>query len=149
MQNPSLRQSYRREFMKPGAMVTAATLLPGIASAQDAADKEIKVALIGCGGRETGAASQSLTVPGTTLVAMADAFEDNLTKPADALQKQFKDRVEVPAGRRFVGFDAYKKAIDAANLVLLCSSPGSRPMHFEYAVQQGKHVFMEKPVAVD
>jgi predicted dehydrogenase len=135
--------------MKAGVLVTAATLLPGMASAQGAAGKEIKVALIGCGGRGTGAASQSLNVPGTKLVAMADAFEDNLTKAHDSLQKQFKARVDVPAERRFVGFDAYKKAIDAADLVLLCSSPGFRPMHFEYAVQQGKHVFMEKPVAVD
>jgi predicted dehydrogenase len=149
MQNPSIPQSDRREFMKAGVLVTAATLLPGMASAQGAAGKEIKVALIGCGGRGTGAASQSLNVPGTKLVAMADAFEDNLTKAHDSLQKQFKARVDVPAERRFVGFDAYKKAIDAADLVLLCSSPGFRPMHFEYAVQQGKHVFMEKPVAVD
>jgi predicted dehydrogenase len=149
MQNPSTPQSDRREFMKAGVLVTAATLLPGMASAQGAAGKELKVALIGCGGRGTGAASQSLNVPGTKLVAMADAFEDNLTKAHDSLQKQFKARVDVPAERRFVGFDAYKKAIDAADLVLLCSSPGFRPMHFEYAVQQGKHVFMEKPVAVD
>jgi predicted dehydrogenase len=135
--------------MKAGALVTAATLLPGIASAQDGAGKEIKVALIGCGGRGTGAASQSLNVPGTKLVAMADAFEDNLNKAHEALKKQYGDRVDVPAERRFVGFDAFKKAIDAADLVLLCSSPGFRPMHFEYAVQQGKHVFMEKPIAVD
>ncbi|MCE2960832.1 MAG: Gfo/Idh/MocA family protein [Akkermansiaceae bacterium] len=135
--------------MKAGALVTAATLLPGMASAQGSAGKEIKVALIGCGGRGTGAASQSLNVPGTKLVAMADAFEDNLKKAHDSLQKQFKERVDVPAERRFVGFDAFKKATDAADLVLLCSSPGFRPAHFEYAVQQGKHVFMEKPVAVD
>lgn len=135
--------------MKAGALVTAATLLPGIASAQDGAGKEIKVALIGCGGRGTGAASQSLNVPGTKLVAMADAFEDNLNKAHETLKKQYGDRVDVPAERRFVGFDAFKKAIDAADLVLLCSSPGFRPMHFEYAVQQGKHVFMEKPIAVD
>ncbi|MFN9026125.1 MAG: Gfo/Idh/MocA family oxidoreductase, partial [Akkermansiaceae bacterium] len=149
MQNPSITQSDRREFMKAGALVTAATLLPGMASAQGSAGKEIKVALIGCGGRGTGAASQSLNVPGTKLVAMADAFEDNLKKAHDSLQKQFKERVDVPAERRFVGFDAFKKATDAADLVLLCSSPGFRPAHFEYAVQQGKHVFMEKPVAVD
>jgi len=149
MQNPSITQSDRREFMKAGALVTAATLLPGMASAQGSAGKEIKVALIGCGGRGTGAASQSLNVPGTKLVAMADAFQDNLKKAHDSLQKQFKERVDVPAERRFVGFDAFKKATDAADLVLLCSSPGFRPAHFEYAVQQGKHVFMEKPVAVD
>ena len=95
MQNPSLPQSDRREFMKAGALVTAATLLPGIVSAQDAVGKEIKVALIGCGGRGTGAASQSLKVPGTKLVAMADAFEDNLGKAYETLKKQFGDRVDI------------------------------------------------------
>ncbi len=140
--------SDRRDFIKAGSLVTAAALLPGVASAQEAG-KEIKVALIGCGGRGTGAASQSLNVPGTKLVAMADAFEDQLNKAHATLQKQYGDRVDVPAERRFVGFDAFKKATDAADLVLLCSSPGFRPAHFEYAVQQGKHVFMEKPIAVD
>ena len=79
MQNPILTQSDRREFIKAGALVTAATLLPGIAGAQEAG-KEIKVALIGCGGRGTGAASQSLKVPGTKLVAMADALKIILAK---------------------------------------------------------------------
>lgn len=148
MQKPNTHLSDRRDFIKAGSLVTAAALLPGIAQAQGAG-KEIKVALIGCGGRGTGAASQSLNVPGTKLVAMADAFEDNLNKAHASLVKQYGERVDVPAERRFVGFDAFKKATDAADLVLLCSSPGFRPAHFEYAVQQGKHVFMEKPIAVD
>lgn len=138
----------RRSFLKAGTLATAASLIPGFVSAQDAG-KEIRVALVGCGGRGTGAASQSLTVPGTKLVAMADAFEDNIDRAHDAIKKQFGERVDVPAERRFHGFDAFKKAIDAADLVLLCTPPGFRPAHFEYAVQQGKHVFMEKPVAVD
>ncbi len=144
----SPQQTDRRSFLKAGTLATAASLLPGIVSAQQAGT-EIKVALVGCGGRGTGAASQSLNVPGTKLVAMADAFEDNLGRAYESLKKQFGDRVDVPAERRFHGFDAFKKAIDAADLVLLCSSPGFRPAHFEYAVAQGKHVFMEKPVAVD
>jgi predicted dehydrogenase len=148
MQNPDIHLPDRRSFIKAGSLVTAASLLPTVVKAQDA-PKEIKVALIGCGGRGTGAASQSLNVPGTKLVAMADAFEDNLGKAYETLKKQYGDRVDVPEERRFFGFDAFKKATDAADLVLLCSSPGFRPAHFEYAVQQGKHVFMEKPIAVD
>lgn len=141
----------RRTFLKAGTLATAASVLPSIASAQDAAKDaaEIKVALIGCGGRGTGAAAQSLSVPGTKIVALADAFADNVENAHGQLVSQFKERVDVPAERRFSGFDAYKKAIDAADVVLLCTPPGFRPPHFEYAIQQGKHVFMEKPVAVD
>jgi hypothetical protein len=80
---------------------------------------------------------------------MADAFEDNLDRAYETLKKQFGERVDVPNERRFHCFDAFKKAIDSADLVLLCTPPGFRPPHFEYAVEQGKHVFMEKPVAVD
>lgn len=149
MTDPQTMSAFdRRGFLKTGALVTVANLLPSMVSAQNK-EKEIKVALIGCGGRGTGAASQSLTVPGTKLVAMADAFEDRLNSAYGELKKQFGDRVDVADDLRVYGFDAYKKAIDAANLVLLCSTPGFRPAHFEYAVEKGKHVFMEKPVAVD
>jgi len=146
--NPAPESTDRRSFLKTGSLITAASLLPGLARAQGEV-AEIKVALIGCGGRGTGAAAQSLNVPGTKLVAMADAFEDNLEAAHATLSKQFGERCDVPKERRFHGFDAFKKAIDAADLVLLCSSPGFRPAHFEYAVEKGKHVFMEKPVAVD
>ncbi|MES2924822.1 MAG: Gfo/Idh/MocA family oxidoreductase [Verrucomicrobiota bacterium] len=139
----------RRAFLKAGTLAAAASTLPSVLYAQAAGSDEIKIALIGCGGRGTGAAAQSLSVPGTKLVAMADAFPDNIERAYDALKKQSGDRVDVPAARRFAGFDAYKGAIDAADVVLLCTPPGFRPAHFEYAVKQGKHVFMEKPVAVD
>ena len=146
--NPTTESTDRRSFLKTGSLVTAASLLPGLARAQGEA-AEIKVALIGCGGRGTGAAAQSLNCPGTKLVAVADAFEDNAKKAAETLKKQFPDRVDLPAERVFHGFDAYQKAIDSADLVLLCTPPGFRPAHFEYAVEKGKHAFVEKPVAVD
>lgn len=145
---PISESTDRRSFLKTGSLITAASLLPSIAKSQGEGG-EIKVALVGCGGRGTGAAAQSLNCPGTKLVAIADAFEDNVRNAAETLKKQFPDRVDLPAERIFHGFDAYQKAIDAADLVLLCTPPGFRPMHFEYAVEQGKHAFVEKPVAVD
>jgi myo-inositol 2-dehydrogenase / D-chiro-inositol 1-dehydrogenase len=146
--NPILEHTDRRSFLKTGSLITAASILPGLARAQGDG-KEIRVALIGCGGRGTGAAAQSLNCPGTKLVALADAFEDNCEKAYETLKKQFGDRVDVPKERRFHGFDAFKQATDAADLVLLCSTPGFRPAHFEYAVEKGKHAFVEKPIAVD
>lgn len=139
----------RRAFLKAGTIAAAASTLPSVLHAQVAGSAEIKIALVGCGGRGSGAAAQSLNVAGTKLVAMADAFPDNVEGAFNSLKQQFGDRVDVPQERRFSGFDAYKNAIDSADVVLLCTPPGFRPAHFEYAVQQGKHVFMEKPVAVD
>jgi myo-inositol 2-dehydrogenase / D-chiro-inositol 1-dehydrogenase len=147
--NPSSVSNERRAFLKTGSLLTAASLLPSISRANQGGDSDLKVAVVGCGGRGTGAAAQSLSVPGTRLVAMADAFADNVERSHNELKQKFGDRVDVPESRRFAGFDAFKGAIDAADVVLLCSTPGFRPAHFEYAVAQGKHVFMEKPVAVD
>jgi len=146
-ENPTLAD--RRAFLKAGTIAAAASALPSVLNAQVAGSAEIKIALVGCGGRGSGAAAQSLNVPGTKLVAMADAFTDNVEGAFKNLKGQFGDRVDVPQERRFSGFDAHKNAIDSADVVLLCTPPGFRPTHFEYAVQQGKHVFMEKPVAVD
>ncbi|RYD33107.1 MAG: dehydrogenase [Verrucomicrobiaceae bacterium] len=148
--NPS-NPTDRRSFLKTGGLVTAAAAMPAILRAQDAAKAagDIKVALVGCGGRGTGAAAQSLNCPGTRLVAVADAFPDNAQRALDNLKKQFGEKVDVPKERVFSGFDAYKAAIDACDLVILTTPPGFRPAHFEYAVEKGKHVFLEKPVAVD
>ena len=140
--------SDRRTFLKIGSLATVSALFPGAGQGQEA-PKELRVALVGCGGRGTGAAAQALNVAGTKLVAMADAFENNVTWAHDALKAQMGERVDVPAENRFHGFVAYQKAIDLADVVLLCTPPGFRPAHFEYAVAQGKHIFMEKPVAVD
>lgn len=137
----------RREILKKSAATAVALPLAGFAQA--GGSDEIKIATIGCGGRGRGATGQSLSVPGTKLVAVADAFRDAAESAVTSFKTQFKDQVDVPAERIFDGFDGYRAAIDAADVVLLTSTPGFRPEHFEYAVEQGKHVFMEKPVATD
>lgn len=150
----------RREFLKLRPVTLAGAALAGglsiARSAHAAGDDTIKIALIGCGGRGTGAANQALSTKGNVkLIAMADAFEDRLKGSLQNLSDASKaagrpGSVDVPAERQFVGFDAYQKAIDAGpDLVILATSPGFRPIHLEAAVKANKHVFMEKPVAVD
>jgi myo-inositol 2-dehydrogenase / D-chiro-inositol 1-dehydrogenase len=135
--------------------VGAAPRGAGVAAVTDAAsalgDREITVALVGCGGRGTGAAAQVLKTTGPVrLVAMADAFENRLTRSLETLVEHSGKRVDVPQENRYVGFDGYRKAIESgADLVILATPPGFRPAHFEHAVAAGRHVFMEKPVAVD
>jgi predicted dehydrogenase len=147
----------RRDFIKGStAAIVGGALVSNLSiarSAHAAGDDEIKIALIGCGGRGTGAANQALRTSGKVkLIAMADAFEDRLEGSYGQLEKQgaIKDRLDVPKERRFVGLDAFQKAIDAGpDLVILATPPGFRPQQFEAAVKAGKHVFMEKPVATD
>jgi myo-inositol 2-dehydrogenase / D-chiro-inositol 1-dehydrogenase len=110
----------------------------------------IKVALVGCGGRGSGAADHALnTGESVKLVAVADIHKDNLASGLGAIQRKHKDKVVVPADNQFLGFDGYKKAISLADVVILATPPGFRPMQYEEAVRQGKHVFTEKPVCVD
>jgi len=147
----------RREFLKSStAAAVGGALLGNLAlarSAHAAGDETIKIALIGCGGRGSGAAKQALSTQGPVkLIAMADVFQDRLDSSYKELmsQEQVKARIDVPEERRFTGFDAYQKALDAGpDLVILATPPGFRPLHFEAAVKAGKHVFMEKPVATD
>ncbi|SFW11745.1 Tat (twin-arginine translocation) pathway signal sequence [Sinomicrobium oceani] len=144
----------RRDFMKTAALATAgATMLNPISipGAYAAGSDVIKIALIGCGGRGTGAAFQAFeTGHNLKLVAMADAFEDQLEDSYSKLLKKFgKEKVDVPQERKFTGFDAYKNAIKEADVVLIATPPGFRPTHFEEAINQNKQVFMEKPVATD
>lgn len=147
--------SSRREFLKrSGAAVAGAALTSAIAARSYAGeDNTIKVALVGCGGRGTGAAANALSTKGPVkLWAMADVFDNRLDGSLKSLAGQFADGVDVAPERRFVGMDAYKKAIDALgpnDVVLLTTPPGFRPIHLEYAVQQGRNVFMEKSFAVD
>ncbi|MFO0890591.1 MAG: Gfo/Idh/MocA family oxidoreductase [Isosphaeraceae bacterium] len=141
----------RRQFVAGSAASIGAL---GIAlNAHAAGSNEIKIALVGCGGRGTGAAADALgnqTRSSLKLVALADAFAEPIERAHQNLKGQFGDKVDVPSSRRFVGLDAYEKAITAGvDLVLLCTPPGFRPAQFDAAVKARKHVFMEKPVAVD
>jgi len=145
-------ENSRRDFIKTSALVTGGLVasnfvLPG---AYAAPVNELKLALIGCGGRGTGAAFQALaTGHNIKIVAMADAFRDRLDTAYNALSEKYGDKLAVSEDMKFVGFDAYKDAIAQADVVILATPPGFRPMHFEEAVKQGKQIFMEKPVAVD
>jgi myo-inositol 2-dehydrogenase/D-chiro-inositol 1-dehydrogenase len=146
----------RRDFLRTAsAGVVGAALAPELLAARARATAlgraEIRVVLIGCGGRGTGAAANALSTTGPVrLVAMADAFRDRLESSLAHLQAEFGERVDVPVERRFHGFDAFRAAVDCdAELVILATPPGFRPQHFSYAVEKHRHVFMEKPVAVD
>jgi len=147
--------SSRRDFVKKSALITGAMVLPTMqmnAMVNMSNGKKLKIALIGCGGRGTGAASQALSADDNVeLVAMADAFDDKLQGSLATLSKNFegKGKVNVKEKHQYVGFDAAEKAMDQADVVILTTPPGFRPQHFEYAVKTGKHVFMEKPVATD
>jgi myo-inositol 2-dehydrogenase/D-chiro-inositol 1-dehydrogenase len=145
----------RRGFLKSSSAAVAGAALANLSIerfAHAASTDELKIALVGCGGRGTGAASQALNTHNqgpVKLVALADAFEDRLKGALNGLKKDHGDRVDVPADRQFVGFEGYKQAIALADVVILATPPGFRPMQFEEAVKQGKHVFTEKPVATD
>ncbi|REK18335.1 MAG: gfo/Idh/MocA family oxidoreductase [Planctomycetota bacterium] len=152
----------RRHFLQTSSAALAAASLTSLAQPVHAAgDETLRIALVGCGNRGTGAAANALQTAGPLkLWAMADAFEDRLAGSLGILQKggrasggavptSVAKRVDVPKDRQFVGLDAYRQAIDACDVVLICAPPGFRADHFEYAVAQGKHVFMEKPVATD
>jgi predicted dehydrogenase len=133
-----------------GAGILASNLiLPGTAKA--VVPDILRVGLIGCGGRGSGAADQTLSVPNSyvRLVAMGDAYEDRLKSSYEGLKKKHDDKVDVPDDRKFVGLDAYEKVFPHCDVVILATPPGFRPFHFEAAVKAGKHIFMEKPVCVD
>ena len=146
----------RRKFLGNSAKIAAAGILFNKLSATtkkyDSWDGEIKVALVGCGGRGTGAAIQAIAADrDVRLVAIADVFKDQAQSCLNALIEKYGDseQLSVMEETIFIGFDAYKKAIDIADVVILTTPPGFRPQHFTYAVENNKHVFMEKPVATD
>ncbi len=145
----------RRNFIKDSSLLVAGGAMVGqlalSRSAHAFGSDEIRIGLIGCGGRGTGAASQAMNTEGATrLVAMGDAFQSRLQQSVRGLKGEHGDKVDVPPERQFVGLDAYQRVLESdIDLVILATPPGFRPLHFEAAVKAGKHVFMEKPVAVD
>lgn len=145
----------RRSFLKTTAGVAAgaAALAPGamVNAAHVAGRDVIRIGLVGCGGRGTGAATQAMNTAGSTeLVAMADVFEDRLNGCYENVKKAHDSKVVVDDDHKFIGLDAYEKVLQSdIDLVILATPPGFRPLHFEKAVEAGKHVFMEKPVATD
>jgi predicted dehydrogenase len=144
----------RRDFSKLsiGAAATlAATQIPAVHAA---GSDMIQLALVGCGGRGTGAANNALSTTSgpVKLVAMADVFEQRLATSHKSLEAQFNDNVDVPNDRRFIGFEAYKQAMDClrpGDVALFTTPPAFRWVHFTYAIKKGLNVFMEKPVTVD
>jgi len=139
----------RRQFVQSTAILTAATTL----RAQQKADSSetLRIGLVGCGGRGTGAASQALGAEyNGKIVAMADVDMKQIDGSIASLSQKFPDRVDVKPDKKFIGIDAYKQLLDSGvDVVLLASPPGFRPMHLQAAVDAGKHIFCEKPMAVD
>ncbi|MCW5555420.1 MAG: Gfo/Idh/MocA family oxidoreductase [Verrucomicrobiae bacterium] len=146
----------RRDFIKQTGTLAAASALAGVAipHVHAAGDETIQIALIGCGGRGSGAAANALSVKGgpMKLVAMADVFEGRLNSSVSNLRRNFASKMDVPKDRQFVGLDGYKKAMDClkpGDVAIFATPPAFRWVHFTYAIQKGLHVFMEKPITVD
>jgi predicted dehydrogenase len=146
----------RRDFLKTTGSVAAASALTAasIPSVHAAGGDTVQVALVGAGGRGTGAAGDALSTTGgdVRLVAIADVYQNRLNSSLKSLQGEHKDKVKVPDDNKFIGFDAYKKAIDTlgkGDVVILTTPCGFRPVMFKYAIEKGVNVFMEKPVTVD
>jgi predicted dehydrogenase len=140
----------RRNAVKIASVAGGAIASMRAVHAQTPSTELIRIGLVGCGGRGTGALTQALSVDGSNIkvTAVADAFESNISRTLRAVEKM-GDKVDLPKDRQFHGLDAYKKVLDHCDLVILATPPGFRPSHFEAAINAGKHVFMEKPVCVD
>jgi len=150
-------QSTRREFIKTTGKLAAVSALAGVSlpAVHAAGSSLIQLALVGCGGRGSGAAANALSTTQqgpVKLIAMADVFENRLSSSYDGVKRQCGDNVEVSPDRKFIGFDAYKKAMDClkqGDVVILTTPPAFRWVQFTYAIEKGLNVFMEKPVTVD
>ncbi len=156
MSDTSSRNTSRRGFLKNTGRLAAASALLGttLPHVHAAENNTIRVALIGCGGRGSGAAADALSIEKgpIQLVAMADVFADRMATSYKHLKDRFGDRMDVPEDRRFIGFDAYQKAMDCiqpGDVAIFATPPAFRWVHFGYAIQKGLNVFMEKPVTVD
>jgi predicted dehydrogenase len=146
----------RRDFLKTSGVALSTTALAGavVPAVHAAQDSTVQIALVGCGGRGTGAAQNALSVQNgpVKLVAMADVFENRLSTSHNALSGRFQDQVQVPDDRKFISFDGYKQAIDClrpGDVAIFATPPAFRWVHFKYAIEKGVNVFMEKPVTVD
>ncbi len=141
----------RRDFIKTSAAVSVSTMLASNTRVFAAGDDKFRVGMIGCGGRATGAAVNCLDAdPGVEIVAMGDLVEDRLDSSLKKLKEKFPDRIKVTPETMFTGFDNYKKVLACdVNLIVTATPPHFRPIHLKAAIEAGKHVFMEKPVAVD
>lgn len=146
----------RRRFLTDTGRMAGVSALAGVAlpAVHAAENNTIQLALIGCGGRGTGAAENALSVAGGPykLVAMADVFPEKLNNSYDRLKTKFSGQVDVPEERKLIGFDAYRKAMDSlkkGDVAILATPPAFRWVHFGHAIDKGLHVFMEKPVTVD
>ena len=150
-----INQLSRRDFLRSSSTAVAGVTLAGALTKPGyaAENNTIKIALVGCGGRGTGAASQALATKGPTkLWAVADVFDHRLKGTLNYLKPRFEKQMDVPPDRQFIGLDGFKKAIDSldkGDVVLLATPPAFRPIHLDYAVQKGVNVFMEKSFAVD
>src|SRR5205807_267519 len=146
----------RREVLQASGATLAASALAGVVvpTVHAAENNTIQVALVGCGGRGTGAAENALSTTSgpVKLVAMADVFRNRLDDSHAELRRAKADQLDVPSERKFIGFDGYKHAMDClrpGDVVILTTPPAFRWVHFTYAIQKGLNVFMEKPVTVD
>jgi predicted dehydrogenase len=153
---PSKGGITRRELIKTSGQAAVASAFAGLVVPQVHAggNGTIRLALVGCGGRGTGAAENALSLPDgqTRLAAMADLFPDRLNNSFESLKDSFSARLDVDKDHKFLGFDAYRHAMDTLNpgdVVILTTPPAFRWVHFTYAIEKGLNVFMEKPIAVD
>lgn len=151
MNSPLPFLASRRDFLTRSSQALAgAAFVSAATHAHAAGSGRIKIALVGCGGRGTGACNQALNAGSDIeLVSLVDVDPNKASKMRALLKDKLPEQVNVPDEQIFTGFEDYKKAIALADVVLLATPPGFRPLHFEEAVRQGKHVFMEKPVATD
>jgi predicted dehydrogenase len=156
MSEPTNSLTSRRSFLADAGRIAGASILSGVAlpAVHAAESSTLQLALIGCGGRGTGAVENAFNVAGGPykVVAMADVFPEKLNKSYDELKTKFASRMDVPDDRRFIGFDAYRHAMDSlrkGDVAILATPPAFRWVHFQYAIDKGLNVFMEKPVTVD
>src|SRR5262245_49245555 len=153
MSNTQPSVTSRRHFLKTTGTIAATSALAGVAlpHVHAAENNTLQIALVGCGGRGTGAAGNALTTKKgpVSLAAMVDVFEDRLDSSYQTIKKEYGDLVDVPKDKRFIGFDGYKQAMDTlkpGDIVILTTPLAFRWVHFKYAIQKGLNVFMEKPV---